>query len=68
MVCFRGKVLFVTDRLWLQGYKPSVSIADAESIVWVYRRSLRSDGDGKTRNLGTTVIVLSIFEDGPACG
>jgi len=54
-------VLFVTDCLWLQGCKPSVFIAGAECIVRVYRGSLRSDGDGKTRNLGTTVIAPSDF-------
>jgi hypothetical protein len=61
-------VFFVTDCLWLQGYKPSGSIAGAECIVRVYRGSLRSDVDGKTRNLGTAVVVLGDFGDGPACG
>jgi hypothetical protein len=53
----QGKVLFVTDSLWLQGYKPCKSIAGTESTVRVYRGSLQPDVDGMTRNLGTTVVV-----------
>jgi hypothetical protein len=54
-------VLFDTDCLWLSGYKPSESIADAESIARVYRGGLQPDVDGMTRNLGTTVAVPNIL-------
>jgi hypothetical protein len=53
----QGKVLFVTDSLWLQGCKPCKSIVGTESTVRVYRGSLQPDVDGMTRNLGTTVVV-----------
>lgn len=55
----RGKVFFFTECLWLQGYKPSGSIADAESIGRVYRGSLKPDDDDTTRNLGTAVGRLA---------
>ena len=58
-------MFFVTECLWLQGYKPCELIADAERIVRVYRGSLQPDDDGMTRNLGTTVVVPN--GDGPAC-
>ena len=41
-----------------------MSIADVERIVRVYRGSLRSDGDSKIRNLGTSVVVLDDFGEG----
>jgi len=65
---FQGKVLFVTDSLWLQGCKPSEFIAGAERTVRVYRGSLQLDDDGTTRNLGTAAVVLNNIEDELACG
>ena len=52
----QGKVLFVTECLWLQGYKPRRFIVDTERIARVYRGSLRSNADSITRNLGTAEV------------
>ena len=60
-------MFFVTECLWLKGYKPSGSISDAESIGRVYRESLRSGNDSTARNLGTVVAVPD-ERDGLACG
>ena len=64
----QGKVLFVTECLWLQGYKPRRFIVDTERIARVYRGSLRSNADSITRNLGTAEVGPLTKGAGPACG